>query len=624
MKKILCFILLFCGCIKLDIKAHDAVIFEEGVGTNSDLQEENCKIINHNVDFNKQGEYQVYYYNQLENEYFHKTIIVNKRNSFLESQSVVITEGDIVDDEIEGILYVSGNEFYVYGNMDSGDEVIQTNFVQTYAYVSYYKNNEHLWTKVFNDTYSYIKDACLFNKNIILGLAYERGNNDSDIMLLEMNANQEIMFSKTIGWNGIEILKKIFVQDNYLYCLLESDASDVDPFFVETNFFIFIKFDYYRQEIAKIKSFGNNRVNTFCDAIFKDSFYLLVDSKGTKGDIQMDNCYSGSFIIKINKNLELISIYRYEYPLSNALFLDTTKWDFYAFSEYSTLSTYNARSAIFYANNLAPKRGYEYKGDGFLSKIYGDEKEQNIYLVQDRKNNTAWLLNMETQEKTLIGKYSISVMHYVDGVYYFVSEHKKYALYNFDFVERSREIHNHKTYYTGMLLVNDDIMGWLYEKEQEAFGEYQEIVEISNYKLKYILNYEYYIPFECNLKNKEVYDVNTKIFFNGQGYFDGKEVESGTRLLEEGKHELLVIGNNEQKVIYFEIKKMAIEPQEEEKKEIDITNINALVSGKNSEYAQMAEINIVDENDNYGYGIMILISIIIGSLIIPVKKRRKK
>jgi len=620
MKKILFFIIvIFCLLLGIYVRANDVIILEVGAGDVSDLQEENCKIITHNVDFNKSGKYDVYYYHQVENRYFHKPVIVNNEFAYVQQQGIVIEEAQLEDDGVVGIEYVKSDEFYVYGNIDSGDEVIQTNFMQTYAYVSYYKNNAHQWTKIFNDRYSYIKDACLVNTNILLGIAYGKNDVDSDILLIEISKKQDVIFSKTFGWNGIEILKEIHIKNNDVYCILESDASNIDPFFSNNIFLLLVKFDYARKEIVKIKTIGNNRTNYLLDSLYDNGFYLLVRASGTSGDIHDQNVYNGSFIVKVNEDLEIVNTKRQGFPNSEALFLDKTMRGL--FTTYTiNLPRYTVYSSSFYSDlNYNDRR--EYEGNGSFKKILGNEREENTYLVQGTK---AWLLNMQTQEKVEIGNFSISLIHYIDGGYYFISNNNKYCFYDLNFEEETKTTYNYQDYYSGFIFANEEIIGWLQENSSDVFGEYIKKVEMGNNKIKYIINYKYYVPFKCNLRNNEIYDVNTRVFFNGQGYLDGTAIESGQRMLDEGKHELVVLGNNERKVIYFEVMAKAISPKEDESEEVLVNGVDINITNKNKDYMQIEEVSIVDEDKSYGYGIIVIISVLAISLFIPIKKKGEK
>ena len=138
-----------------------------------------------------------------------------------------------------------------------------------------------------------------------------------------------------------------------------------------------------------------------------------------------------------------------------------------------------------------------------------------------------------------------------------------------------------------------------------------------------------YIPLETNVKDGEMYEINSEIWFNGEGYINNSKVGNSIVLEEEGMYILEIRGENDRviyKIYVTKISKNLLENEEyKSEKEINFSVYNNNKMDVNKMDYKVSDYQVVQEDENISLYIMI-IAIVSGvslGVLLPIKKRKE-
>lgn len=648
MKKYLFIILVLFCLFKFDINAKsdslsDILIIEVGVGESNDLELNNSIKTQGEVDFNKVGTYYLTYYNEKYEYFFERTVkIVEKEEIYGGVNYYEDIENLDKKYKINDIAYITNDEYFVVGEIDSGDDIIQTIFIQKYGFVRYYDKNKLVWEHVFDNTYSYVSSCEVSNAGVLLSLSYEKAKDDSEVMIVEMTKNNNIIRSMSFGGNEIEFVDNLKLVDNKILCFLSSYSSsgEISYMYDNTRFLAFVVIGYDDFLIKNKKMYGNDKYNIILDIDYHPDykcFYLLIRTSGTKGPlITNQNKYVGDFLVKLSLDLEI----------TNVKHLDTM----YASNNFITIArdkimvcsnvTYE-RSLMFsyYSFNLDYEGFYKYTLNNnillpFKIRSFAhDDILIGLNIVNSDDTIDSAILNVLDEDSSLnilddLGR--LSKANVSNEASILVTDNNRVLKFiNIDSSVMSKVNYNFKDYFKRYIYINNNFVGTTgLNKQEEKFGEYFYKSYFNEENISLILKSEYYEPFYSNIKNNELYDVFTEILFNGDGLLNDVEFSSGERILNPGKYELVVKGENDRKILYFEVKELSLPLKDKEEIELNIKEVNPSKTNYSKENAINLELNFNDvATPVILYFILIISFFIIVSFLIPLKFkkfRRKK
>ena len=148
-------------------------------------------------------------------------------------------------------------------------------------------------------------------------------------------------------------------------------------------------------------------------------------------------------------------------------------------------------------------------------------------------------------------------------------------------------------------------------EQYKAFGNYESIDVFKLGNISFHFKRKDEVRLQVNVLKNDIYEPGYKIEFNGTGFLNGEEINSGFIVDKIGKYLLAIYGiNNEKEVINFEIDDLTVQPTSKNY-HFKIKDIEIIKTIKENELLKTVNINI--ENQNNASSLPIFLSILIFS-----------
>jgi len=643
MKKI--FIVLFIVSILVQVKvfASQTLVTTEGLLDDSYLQEDDKQLLESNVNWNLSGSYQVEYYDQITKEFIQKEVIVTNKddlkqgiNSF-KSESII----DTTNQDICRILYISENEYLVYGSINPGYRPYQGIYYETFGYVSYYKNGNLSWSKTINDQrYGNVNSAVVTKRGIAILGDYDSLNQGRNTYIIEYSLDGKILFQKELNGSKDDFGYKLFYDNDLLYFVGLSYSSNEDYLHNAENNDCNIVVGSVSPNVINslnLVFIGNDGNETYYDAIYSDkNIYVLMKFEG-----------NGYFSSTVSKYQAIISI---DYRLTIGHWTNINQYDIYVNSKLSAFNgqigvagvdrTTNRIRFINFDNRLEYLSVKIYKIDDMYRISYFNLYQVNDSLIitslikdpLDKEYNYISILN----EDYIVKQSSISPNSYSNtrSLNIYQDPIGKIYITNWVYNEEYLEIKSFTNYqlyenikefttwifYENTINVNTNPIDYKlieYNVGSNPYGLYSNLYSFDSGDLEIVINMDvFYFP-RINVESKEIYDIDLKLKFNGVGYLNNEEIDNNHCITEAGLYVLEINGENgEKEVVTFSVKEISenITIPEVEKEEVEIYF-------NDTQDEEREELNLVDlELDivNYENEIPFEYYIIIGSIFLGV------
>lgn len=622
MKKIIyTFICLFflTICLKTNVFAKQTdyediskpLVCEKGYDYSYLLEYEGYTIINKLVDFNHEGTYYVTYINN-------------------ETKETITKRVDVISKEKTKNIYYRYNEFKV---VSKASELIDVCSKGDYAYMleketvneinSYYltttKGGKNINSKlvVSSSGVTLNKLIVLDDAIYIIGTIYVT-NYGTDIYIIKLDLEGNIILENTIGGNGIDDVKGICALGEYIYLYGETTSSG--GLFTgvrkkEDAFVMKLSKELLHPESVKVSTLEN--INSYSHMVISgDLLYILEQYSDTEYlkynlkiynanlDIVYSNSITNSYalypekLVCFNDEVYLLA-FQYNYMLdkyASRIYQITKSGNLSLYYEYTNYDLENVRIIdLKFINNKPNILMYDYneqatklylKDDSITVNIKGSSKPHSF---TNTLNETLSFINYDK---------SIIDLLYI----------------KFDDIP---VINGQK----GTLCDKSKI-----NKDYNVFGLYKDVYVYETAFALYASFTDKYIEPNVSIIDSEVFDLNTKLTFNGVGTLNGRKVESGSYVSEEGKYVLEVVGTNNEKRIYnFEIACLS-EKETNEKSSLNVTTIAktvdkvSLEEQVNFEYAT---------NDNapkiYMFWVLLIpLILLIVTIIVAFRRKHEK
>lgn len=651
MKKILIGLLLVVFTSVINVSAVNVIVtipsaIDEEYICSSDY------IVSSSVDWDKEGEGKVNYYDKEKRDYLTKDVFIKEIKSLEDGIHIVLYDEIAVDEAItvRKIVNINDKEFFLLGSVDAKTYPYESNLDKDFAYLAYYKDNTLQWAKIIRETrYGKLNDGVVLDNAIAVIGDYDSITQNSNVFILLVSFDGKVIYDKEIKGSLNDFSKNIYYKaGNLIFCgVSESKNYDFYPL-TKSGYDIFVGNINLETKDLDIYLVGNNGDDLLLKSFNADGYlYIYTYLKG--GGFYFNNyTYDQNFkcLIEVDERFEFnnfvavpalnnqsnedifvfnnkIVISNFEYGSNSLSFrLYNKRLEFDAYKSY-TIKTINSlidykiitKSDKLYLTTLA------YKGEG------------NVY-------NTNHILDINYQENSYFDKKTLdmqsSILDYsiIDGKIKINVLNKNDATINvLDYVHLQVK---HQRKEEDAYYLNDYdvyINGKLVEKKlakdvapSNAFGEFIEIYTATLFDYELVLPIEkYYYP-KINLKNKEKYDLGVILSFNGKGYLNDEEITNNYKITEAGKYVLEIKGSNgERKVINFDVLDLSYNP---DKKNDYIEN--EFIPYQEYDYlSSKVEINLnqfnIEQIDNYAIIIIfafIAFGIILG-IILPTKANFK-
>ena len=628
---------------------NNELIISEGIGSEKDLQLENCNLISNNIDWDSSGAYYANYFDLDEKIYFERKVRVTNYDKL--DKGMMIYYESLIDEEtldykIYDIKSYKENNLIVIGSKESGDEIVQTPFPQNYAFIAYYQDGRLLWEKEFTDSYSFISSMVFTKMGILCLLSFET-ESGANLKIVEFSDDGLILREVEIETDGIDRGLDLYYHNEIIYLICISDATNGDFYFnyEDSAYIAILKIRYETLYLEDYLCLGNKGMNYYKGfAVLDDKMYLIINSTGKEGEFKNNEGGTrGNFMISFP-----LSLKSYEY-----VYLDVNGGVESFYVEYNNLiiltnSYFNNQTQVniyVYDRNLRYLDQYKWKYpepgivlfklDGYVNYLNdaiiilslqdGVDNEFTGILTQDGYTNFELILYEGKSLNYINAEFASDDSIYIYG---YNDEELGYLKTN---TIRSQKISSYevgsKEYIERRIYINEfplTIMGA--KQHNKDFGHYKEKLKLEQAYSTLILIDEYYVDAKINIKDGETYDRGIELDFNGQGNLNDRVINSGSLIDELGKYCLVVDGNSgERKVINFNIADLSLMPVLKEKPHLEsnLFEINA-----NTIVPELNVKNYVAITNEDGYEVeavisFVLITIGIG-LGIFIPKRRKK
>lgn len=656
MKKLLFIIIFVFGYFnQFSVHANqknDLLIVEVGIGDDAYLEMKDCILQQHNVRWDKIGSYVAQYYDTVTERFIQRQVEIiqpqQMNDGIMIQKSMILDVFNQPDYTILDVVFQTDDSVFVVGSYDPKHEQIQTNFVQTYGFIRYYKNQQLQWERLFDTTYSYVAQVESTSIGVICLMAYAVGEG-SKLKLLEITPNGNIAREKSFGGNNIHDAWHLRKLDGMLCVLATSNATSGEfSYTYQTQYIVYFTVDYQTLTIIDTIYFGNNQATKILDIFFDDltnSFYILTFMRGTIGRHQnAQGGYQGHFILHIAalschhsvQNLSIMETPRYIFTQNNEIVVitedilnQTTKVSFYF---YSPQMQYKRE-----VNWTYPNQNYRF-ATFFIQKTIFD----NVIITVNVSHKT-------TQETICGGLLLLDPYLHFFPLVHSNSPTLFLEVYNFDKIRMltaSENIKYHQIYILQKeMITSEDIQYQTYKRERvlfngspcielglpfsnpTIFGAYRIPYTLDETHMRLVLTNTFYIKEQINIQNA-TYDTGIVLEFNGNGFLNDVAIESGYCIDAIGTYSLIVYGTqNERKIINFDVRQLSLG-----QKEIDYSPIHHIEIWWHKEAVDTSDLiplttRLREENDEpliFVYVLLGFSCFIALGFVVPIKKWGKK
>lgn len=649
-------VLVFCTVSKKIFASTDienvkkTMIGEVGSIKPIDLEYDGYQIISSNVNFNKSGDYQIVYKNEKTNNSCFK-IVKLKNKSELDGQ---ITYAKTTNLEISGltngtfqkVIKDNANNYYVaYINTTTSEEDELCDIC-----VAKICDNVVIYQKViFAKEKGLIVDMLVDEDRLVILLEKEGINKTNDVFIYILDEQGEILNSKQFMGSGINHAIKLLQDCTSYYIIGETTSTDYDFNFSHKYRcgFVFIV-DKLQPESFTYYSIVNEKyditVNDAC--ICDDKLYIATTIYNKEIRLRQLELYVFDNIINEYFNKVLLfstltkTLLKMKSDINDRLVMVFEDYD----EETSGMSQY-----IYLFNNEL-KKTLVHKTNCYIAEntrlvdfvaIDSNEYILLYHLYNSKElNKYGYLYQTISNNKVLfeIEKYSET-----DSIGGLVENNYDELIFN---NKGSLKIDNIEYTYLnshGTLVINnpsEEITlpvlyagGEKYEINEEKssivlptnqFGTYDARYYFVNDEIEYIYTEQIIIKPYCNIKNKEIYDTNVKINFNGIATLNHQKIESGYEITKPGSYALELKGKDEEIFkIEFEVKNISNREiiNDSSIPEIETIEKTELKEAKKATIEESINVNDIKKKtkNNFWYVLMPIVSSI--ALILVLKKR---
>lgn len=575
------------------------------------LEYEGFTIINKLIDFNHEGTYFVTYMKDDTKETYTKRIDVISKGMttniyYRYDENKVISSADEVID-----IWSSDYNTYVLEK-----EKVQDEFIY---YLTKIKDNKNTFAKEILKSANVTLNKILKDDNniYILGTIY-KDNYGTDIYIIKTDLEGNIVCENTIGGTGIDDAKGMVIYGDYIYlygCTTSSGGLFQGIRKKEDAFILKLNKDMLHPDSVKINILEN--INCFSEVTISDELIYVLEQYS-------DNDYVKYNLKIYNPNLDIL----YNNSIVNSYALYPEKLVTLDNKVYLIAFQYN------YMIEKYASRIYEIKENGEINLIYeytnysGDNiriidaqvkmNKMNILMYDYnslcaklylKDDNVLININNSSKPCTFIKKDDSNIS-------FLTVDKSVYDLLYIKF-DTSIIINGEKANLSNLSKINNEYL---------SFGNYQNIYVYESTNALFA-NYENkYVEPDVSIIDGEIFDINTKLTFNGVATLNGRKIESGSFVTEEGEYVLEVIGiNGEKKVFNFKVRNLSNKLYEEKEK-CKLLNVslstNKQVSHDNVTYTSL--IDNMQIREYFFFPLLVPLIFLVVFIIVLVRRKHEK
>lgn len=539
---------------------------------------------------------------------------------------------------IKKVIMINEMDYLIIGGIDIGYYPYRGEDLEIFPYVAYYENESLKWEKIYKDFgYGTFNDAVCDEDITIIGEYDLKFLNTyvKSLTILKLNKDGSLKDKRTLVGNRNSYGKHIFKNNGYYYFVgytyansddyLSTDGNNCDIVVGKVSINDFKDYD--------VSLHGNDDDNYLYEARMMNNNIYIYMKFGQTGYFTSDSNQAFRAILKIDERLEYQD------------YLDLSS---YRLKELNKLVVYQNRLLLI-GNNYSDKS---------LSYITIDDSLKNIKNGEIKVSNDAsvfhdFVIDCEKQmviscdlinsqgkyiknivfdgfsknfESTYQNKYgNLLGTKFINNIIYLsgVEDDRRQipfisSFLNVKFTEDTVSMN-------GVYLLGKSINSL---SNEEIFGEYTMLCEFKQNDYIFVLPITKKIDPIVNVTNREIYDLNYQLFFNGKGILNNQEIENGYQIKETGFYTLEVQGKDESIFFNFEIRNESIDLNESNDLLIATASKNIKVDDSIIENVEKKNLNVSPLKSDYtGYeyyivGTFLVVGIGTG-LLFPIRLKRK-
>jgi len=506
-------------------------------------------LIENTVNINTKGTYIIKYQNNENKEITERTIYVVDRN---DEQDYIYAQEKIdlhlFDEDIYLIKKLNEEEYLIVTKVEN-----EINQDITYDYNLYYLKNESIvWCKtLIKESISEIIEIVVNDDLIyILGIKYFKYSK-MDIMLMVYDFSGE--YKKLNIYTGMkeDIATSLIVTTSEIFILGYTSSSDGDfSSNGEQSDSFMLKINKETLKVIDTFMYGLDKIDKIENAVFDGSYiyavqyFIFMDSLPTYKIIKIDrfgNVISderilggyGQKIKKITLKNELLYVAVEEASSSYICVFDKSlnnkTIDLNEFSANLIL-----KDVIFKEDSIIYLYLKRSSPNTYIIRVYSESAEKVVgsasFELEQPTNvnlNDDFTLLCSKNEELFLYKLNIVFFH---------------DLITLKIYDETFDIKDRKIYINDDLAMLTDKSNLSYNPKQ--FGRY----EVFLYYTGKYFDFAYYdnltVMSNVSVKTNEIYDLNLKLTFNGEGLLNDMHIDSGFVIKDVGSYHLKVIGLN--------------------------------------------------------------------------------
>lgn len=619
MKKILLFLSLVFCLFGPTVSAHTnsfvtkSLVCTVGYDYSFLLEYDGYEIISKAVDFNSVGTYYVSYLNKTTKETVIKRVdVINESsllgNGYYRSNNTQLTSNNyqMIDScTHNGITYLLQTE--------------RVNDIYNLV-LSKVENNSITTTRVIKEGVEATFNKILVDEDglYVLGTIYKEGYS-IDLYLLNVSFDLKLVFENTIGGTGVDNLTDSTIYGDYIY--LVGNTTSSGGYFTgtrkkEDGFVMKVTKELFNVEKVSMSALSN--INTYTNITIKDDYiYLFEQSSNTESVSYTTKLYT--LDLQVHKSQPFIN----SHALTPNKLVTKDEGVFLICFQYNYLLEKYA-SRIYLINDDATTSLYydypNYEEENIRIEDLTFNESQMIILTYDYNFLTTKLIikDLKTKESSTLSINSKEPLNFISANAFITLDYNVVDYLHIKYNEYSD------------LLINNEFVSLSNQSnintDKSVFGNYENIYIYETNDVIFANLKEEYVQLKVSVIDNETFDSNLCLTFNGDGYLNGKEIDSGYIINKTGTYQLEIYGkNNERKVYQFEVDELSKKEVEVKEKNI-VTNIKEEKKQVNNDMTLLYGEHLKNETTKTYYFFLLLIPLIllIVSLILVFRRKHEK
>lgn len=562
MKKIifilLVFIFMFLLVVPLNASSFYSVkdiISVVGSGSNSLLFQDGVDSISGTVNWEKEGDYEVFA--GINDEVYKINVYVKSNNQLINGFEIFEDLGTLdlkfnnCDEIISYDTYlVDEQTYFIYYNcLYNG---------KTFAHLYKYNNGECLAYYYFN--YNASIESLSYNGSFLFVLMNVY-NDNINIQICKFDSDLKLQSSYMYESNSDDFSKKIYFKNGllYVFCEVKSNEGLVER--ENTNCVIAIlRINPYNYFIESYKLIYNNYDNYLCDVkLENDSFLVLTKLNGSSGSLYhtINRSYSGYYLLNLDYDLNYKCLKCFEDEIEFYDIFDFSLNNYFvSWKENDTKII--IKSASYLKENIFELESFGKKITSLCSLYFNDcfylfvnleNKLSKIILIYEDKYIVKNIQDKDF-ECLMAGKNEYSM--------YLYCESYEKRLFSFGVIQGNmvNNLYNNIEYQSININKNaKKIEGKeIIDLNEVSYGEYKTVSKFESED--YIITYysKYKVPLVINVRPNESYDPGLNVCLNADAVLNGLKMDRSFKLDEIGKYQLEIFDVNGENLLYsFEI-----------------------------------------------------------------------